>query len=280
MKIFDNPGAPNPARIRIVLAEKGLDSQIEFVKVDLISAEHKKPDFLAKNPSGVLPVLQLDDGTYLSECTAITEYLDNLDGNPTLTGKTPREKGVIHMMQKRAEAELIDAVGIYFHHATPGLGAELQAYKSPEWAYRKEWGQREGERAVQGMKYFDRVLKTEPFVAGKQFSMADITVFAGLSFGHHRHQNSGRVHHAQGLAREGGGIAEREKPQRQRPWAGRSRAPRSLIHLQRLQQNEWRTPVYRDAPDLAEKRASTAQLFSPFMSGPNNSQLSSLNRII
>jgi glutathione S-transferase len=182
MKIFDNPGAPNPSRIRIVLAEKGLDSQIEFVKVDLISAEHKKPDFLEKNPSGVLPVLQLDDGTYLSECTAITEYLDNLDGNPTLTGKTPREKGVIHMMQKRAEAELIDAVGIYFHHATPGLGAELQAYKSPEWAYRKEWGQREGERAVQGMKYFDRVLKTEPFVAGKQFSMADITVFAGLSF--------------------------------------------------------------------------------------------------
>jgi glutathione S-transferase len=182
MKIFDNPGAPNPARIRIVLAEKGLDSKIEFVKVDLISAAHKQRDFLDKNPSGVLPVLQLDDGTYLSECTAITEYLDNLDGNPTLTGKTPREKGVIHMMQRRAEAELIDAVGIYFHHATPGLGAQLQAHKSPEWAHRKEWGEREGKRAVEGMKYFDRVLKAEPFVAGKQFSMADITVYAGLDF--------------------------------------------------------------------------------------------------
>jgi glutathione S-transferase len=95
---------------------------------------------------------------------------------------TPKEKGVIHMMQKRAESELIDAVGIYFHHATPGLGAALQVHKSPEWAHREEWGKREGERAVQGMKYFDRVLKTEPFVAGKQFSMADITVFAGLSF--------------------------------------------------------------------------------------------------
>ena len=182
MKIFDNPGAPNPARIRIVLAEKGLDSQVEFVKVDLISAEHKKSEFLKKNPSGVLPVLQLDDGTYLAECTAITEYLDNLDGNPTLTGRAPKEKGVIHMMQKRAESELIDAGGIYFHHATPGLGIELQAYKSPEWAGRKEWGIRERDRAVRGMKYFDYVLKTEPFVAGKQFSMADITVYAGLLF--------------------------------------------------------------------------------------------------
>lgn len=182
MKIFDNPGAPNPARIRIVLAAKGLESRIEFVKVDLISAEHKQRAFLDKNPSGVLPVLQLDDGTYLSECTAITEYLDNLDGNPILTGRTPREKGVIHMMQRRAEAELIDAVGIYFHHATPGLSAQLRAYKSPEWAHRKQWGEREGQRAVRGMKYFDQVLQAEPFVAGQQFSMADITVFAGLAF--------------------------------------------------------------------------------------------------
>ena len=182
MKIFDNPGAPNPARIRIVLAAKGLESRIEFVKVDLISAEHKQRAFLDKNPSGVLPVLQLDDGTYLSECTAITEYLDNLDGNPILTGRTPREKGVIHMMQRRAEAELIDAVGIYFHHATPGLSAQLRAYKSPEWAHRKQWGEREGQRAVRGMKYFDQVLQAQPFVAGQHFSMADITVFAGLAF--------------------------------------------------------------------------------------------------
>jgi glutathione S-transferase len=81
MKIFDRPGFPNPMRIRIVLAEKGLDASVEFVSVDLVGAEHKQPDFLAKNPSGVLPVLQLDDGFYLSESTAITEYLDNLDGH-------------------------------------------------------------------------------------------------------------------------------------------------------------------------------------------------------
>src|ERR1700710_1839600 len=112
MKIYDRSGFPNPARIRIVLAEKGLDAQIEFVSVDLIGAEHKQPAFLAKNPSGVLPVLELDDRTYISGSPASTEYLDNLDGHPTRTGTTPREKAVIHMMQTRAEAELIDAVGI------------------------------------------------------------------------------------------------------------------------------------------------------------------------
>jgi glutathione S-transferase len=182
VKIFDRPGFPNPARIRIVLAEKGLEPQVEFVSVDLIAAEHKQPSFLEKNPSGVLPVLQLDDGTYIAESTAITEYLDNLDGDPKLTGKTPREKGVIHMMQKRAETELLDAVGNYFHHSTPGLGADLQVFKSPEWVGRQEWGNRQRDKALEGMKYFDTVLREHSFVAGNAFSMADITLFAGLMF--------------------------------------------------------------------------------------------------
>jgi glutathione S-transferase len=182
VKIFDRPGFPNPARIRIVLAEKGLEPQVEFVPVDLIAAEHKQPAFLEKNPSGVLPVLELDDGTYIAECTAITEYLDNLDGDPKLTGRTPKEKAVIHMMQKRAEAELLDAVGNYFHFATPGLWEDLRAFKSPEWGGRQEWGMRQRDRALGGMNYFDTVLRRQPFVAGDAFSMADITVFAGLMF--------------------------------------------------------------------------------------------------
>lgn len=165
-----------------MLAEKGFEPQVEFVSVDLIGAEHKQPAFLEKNPSGVLPVLQLDDGTYISEATAITEYLDNLDGDPRLTGKTPKEKAVIHMMQKRAETELLDAVGDYFHHATRGLGAELQVFKSPEWAGRQDWGNRQRDKALAGMRYFDSVLQDRSFVAGDTFSMADITVFAGLMF--------------------------------------------------------------------------------------------------
>jgi glutathione S-transferase len=182
LKLYDRPGFPNPARIRIVLAQKGLDAQMQFESIDLIGAEHKQAAFLAKNPSGVLPLLELDDGTLIAESTAITEYLDNLDGNPVLTGKTPREKALIHMMQRRAESELLDAVGIYFHHATPGLGAALQEHKSPGWVHRKEWGEREGARAQRGMAYFNEVLGRSPYVAGEQFSMADITVFAGLAF--------------------------------------------------------------------------------------------------
>lgn len=182
MKIHDRAGFPNPARIRIVLAAKQLDGEVEFVSVDLIGAEHKQAPFLAKNRSGVVPVLELDDGTFISECTAITEYLDNLDGNPTLTGVTPREKAMIHMMQRRAEAELIDAVGIYFHFATPGLGDTLQAYKRPDWSGRTVWGEEQRDKALAGMRYFDGVLRTAPYVAGPTFSMADITVFAGLLF--------------------------------------------------------------------------------------------------
>jgi glutathione S-transferase len=180
MKIHDIPGFPNPARIRIVLAEKGMGNDVEFVKVDLFAAEHKQPAFLAKNPTGVVPVLELDDGLFIAECIAITEYLDNLDGDPILTGKTPREKAVIHMMQKRADDQMIDAIGIYFHHATPGLGDAVLPYKSPEWTQRKEWGQRQLEKFQRGMRYFNEVLTTQPYIAGDAFSVADITVYCAL----------------------------------------------------------------------------------------------------
>jgi glutathione S-transferase len=182
MKIHDRPGFPNPARIRIVLAAKGLDAQVQFVSVDLIGAEHKQPAYLAKNPSGVLPLLELDDGTLISESTAITEYLDNLDGNPILTGRSPKQKALVHMMQRRAESYVLDPVGLYFHHATPGLGPTLQEFKRPEWAGRVEMGRLEGQKATTGMKYFDDLLSGQPYLAGDEFSMADITLFAGLAF--------------------------------------------------------------------------------------------------
>ncbi|WP_295994369.1 glutathione S-transferase family protein [Rugamonas sp.] len=180
MKIYDTPGFPNPARIRIVLAEKGLDAQVQFVKVDLVGAEHKQAAFLAKNPTGVVPVLELDDGTLITESVAISAYLDNLDGQPTLTGTTPREKALIAMMQKRADDQLIDAIGSYFHFGTVGLGDQLQAHKSPEWAGRTEWAGRERDKYVQGLKDFNEVLKTRPYLAGEQFSVADITAFAAM----------------------------------------------------------------------------------------------------
>src|SRR3984957_5539443 len=130
MKIYDWPTGPYPARVRIALAEKNLQSRVQFVSVNLWKGEHKRPDFLAKNYSGTLPVLELDDGTFIAECTAITEYLDALDGAPTLTGATPREKGLIHMMSKRAELELLDAISVYFHPATPELGPDVEIIRT------------------------------------------------------------------------------------------------------------------------------------------------------
>ena len=125
LTIYDWHTGPYPARVRIALAEKGLQSRLRFVSVDLRKGEHKTEAFRAKNYSGTLPVLELDDGTLIAECTAITEYVDALDGTPLLTGRTPREKGVIHMMSRRAELEVLDALSLYFHHATPGLGPHV-----------------------------------------------------------------------------------------------------------------------------------------------------------
>lgn len=176
MKIYDWYNGPYPARVRIALAEKGLLPSIEFVSVNLWTGEHKQAAFLALNYSGTLPVLELQDGTLIAECTAITQYLDTLDGKPTLTGNTAVEQGLIHMMTKRAEIELMDAVSVYFHHATPGLGPQVELYQNAEWGLRMK------DKAVRGMHYFDGVLKTQPFVAGNEFSMADIAVLGGLIF--------------------------------------------------------------------------------------------------
>ena len=138
--------------------------------------EHKKPEFLAKNPSGAVPVLELEDGQTIAECTAITEYIDHIDGDPKLTGANPAARGQIHMMQRRAEAKLLDAVADYFHHATPGLGPDIETYQNAE------WGERRKMQAYDGMRYFDDVLAKQDYVAGDDYSMADITTLAGLAF--------------------------------------------------------------------------------------------------
>ena len=176
LKIYDWHNGPYPARVRIALAEKGLQSQTHFISVDLRKGEHKTEEFRAKNYSGTLPVLELNDGTLIAECTAITEYLDALDSTPILTGRTPREKGMIHMMSRRAELEVLDALSIYFHHATPGLGPHVEVYQN------QEWGLYQRDKALRGMRYFNTVLQGQLFVTGQDFTMADITLIGGLIF--------------------------------------------------------------------------------------------------
>ena len=176
MKIFDIEGFPNPARVRIALAEKGATDKVEFVSVDVMNGEHRTDAFKAINPDAPEPCAQLDDGKYISQVTAITEYIDGTFEGSSLFGKTPKDRAVIHMMNRRAENGLVDAVGAYFHFATEGLGPELETYQN------SDWGLRQREVATQTMAYLDRVLSTSDFLAGDQFSMADITAFAGLAF--------------------------------------------------------------------------------------------------
>ena len=176
MKIYDFEEFPNPARVRIALAEKGLFNQVTFIPVDVPKGEHRAEAFLAKNPSGTVPVLELDDGTTIAECTAITEYIDSIKDAGALTGRDGKSRAVIHMMQRRAEADLLDAVAAYFHHATPGLGPEIEVNQCAA------WGELQKPRAEKGMHYFNSVLESQPYLAGETFSMADITAFAGLAF--------------------------------------------------------------------------------------------------
>ena len=92
LKIYDYKGFPNPTRVRIALAEKGLSDKVEFISVDVPGGEHRLPAFVEKNPYATVPVLELEDGTCISECTAITEYVDNLVGEPVLTGRNAKER--------------------------------------------------------------------------------------------------------------------------------------------------------------------------------------------
>jgi glutathione S-transferase len=176
MKVYEFKGFANPARVRIALAEKGLFDKVEFVHVDVLGGEHRTPEFLARNPSGVVPVLELEDGTQLSESTAITEYLDQLSGDLTLTGKTARERGYIHMRQRKIETGLLEAVSHFFHHATDGLGPQNYAHKN------KEWGEYQKTVVLKTMKAMDDYLATHEFLAGDTFTIADITGMAGFAF--------------------------------------------------------------------------------------------------
>ncbi|MGF1476962.1 MAG: glutathione S-transferase family protein [Geminicoccaceae bacterium] len=176
MKVYEFKGFPNPLRVRIALAEKGLLEATEFVHVDVPAGEHKQPAFLAINPSGTVPVLELDDGTIISECSAITEYLDHSTGAPDLTGQEAKERGVIAMIHRKIEAGLLDAVAAYFHHATPGLGPDIEIDQN------RAWGERQRRTALATMEWMNGLLKDRRYLAWSRFTIADITAMAGFAY--------------------------------------------------------------------------------------------------
>ena len=176
MKFYDSLGLPNPDRVRIALAEKDALGAVDIIQVNLWEGEHRTAAFKAINPSVSVPLLELDNGVAISETTAITEYIDHAFDGIALTGRGAEERAVVHMMQRRGEQKIVDAIGAYFHHATPGFGPEIELNQN------KAWGQAHLQKTLDGMAYFDAVLRDQPYVAGAHFSMADITVFTGLYF--------------------------------------------------------------------------------------------------
>ena len=176
MKVYDTPGFPNPTRVRIALAEKQATDQVEFVPVDVMGGEHRGDAFRAINPDATVPCLELGDGTRISQCNAIVEYIDGAFDGPALLGRTPRERAYVSMMNIRAENGLLNAVAAYFHHATDGLGPDLETYQNAD------WGQKQRGLALETMAYLDGVLASSDYVAGETFTVADITTYAGLIF--------------------------------------------------------------------------------------------------
>ncbi len=173
MKLYEFEAFPNPRRVRIFLAEKGIEVPRE--QINVLKGEHRTDAYKAKNPSATVPCLELDDGSYISGCVAISRYFEATNPTPALMGDTPAEQAAVSMWQRRVEEGLMDASTTYFHHATPGLG-ELELYQN------KDWGMKSRERTIATMKWLDKELAGKPFIAGSSFSIADITALCAIDF--------------------------------------------------------------------------------------------------
>lgn len=177
MKLYEFNPFPNPRRVRMFLAEKGI-KDVEMIQIDVPAGEHRSEEFIKKNPSAVVPVLELDDGTCISESSAISRFFEDTYPEPKLMGATPKESSVIDMWQKRVEQSLMGCTSTYFHHATEGLGA-LELYQN------KEWGEKNREMVRAGFKQLNQQLATNKYVAGDEFSIADITALCSIDFALH-----------------------------------------------------------------------------------------------
>ncbi len=173
MKLYDYGTAPNPRKVRIFLAEKGVE--YELVQVDLTKREHKSPEFLKMNPSGKVPVLELDDGRYLSESIAICRYLEGVYPQPNLFGVDPFEMGHIEMRNRQMETELWSQIGVSWVNGP--VMAKAGIYKQiPEAKAASD---------VNVNNYYERLdgeLAASDYIAGSRFTVADITLLTGVDF--------------------------------------------------------------------------------------------------
>ncbi len=173
MKLFDGGRAPNPRRVRIFLAEKGIE--VPIAPVDMGAMEHRGPDLASRNPLQRLPVLELDDGTVICESIAICRYFEELHPEPALFGRGALGKALVEMWQRRVELHLLFPVAQAFRHIHPAM-KEWEVPQVPD------WGEANKPKALEFLRILDRELQDREFVAGDHYSVADITGLVALDF--------------------------------------------------------------------------------------------------
>lgn len=172
MKLYDTKTAPTPRRVRIFMAEKGIQCEIE--QVDIVAGDNLSDAMRAKNPLGKIPILELDDGTCISESTAICTYLEAQYPEPPLMGTTPLAKANIMQWQQRAELYLFNQVGMCFQHTTGVFKDRMTPVP--------EYGREAGINAAKFMHMLDKHLAENTYLGGECYSIADITAFCAIEF--------------------------------------------------------------------------------------------------
>lgn len=174
MKLYDSHRAPNPRRVRWVMAEKGIED-VEIIQVDIMSGEHKTREYRDRVGVPHVPSLELDDGVCISESVAICRYLEALYPEPNLFGHDPKEQAIIEMWTRRCEFYLANPIMLNVRHSHPALAA-LEAVQMPQLA---DYNRVAAERF---MKTLDRHLAEHEFIAADRFTIADVVSAVGLDF--------------------------------------------------------------------------------------------------
>jgi glutathione S-transferase len=172
VRLYDQARAPNPRRVNIFLAEKGLE--IERVNVDLIAGEHKQPDYRAKIGVPQVPALELDDGTILTETVAICRYLEALQPEPNMMGRDVMEQVEIEKWQRLVEFRLFATVAACFRHTNPHL-AVLEDQCA-------DWGEVNRGRLHDRLGELDRRLEGRDWIVAGRLTIADITALVAVDF--------------------------------------------------------------------------------------------------
>ncbi len=174
MKLYTTTLAPNPRRVRIFMEEKGIEMPVQ--EISIMEGEHKQEEYKKISPSSKVPALELDDGTIITESMAICRYLELLHPEPALFGSSKVEQAKIEMESRRIELELMLPIASAFRHTHPAAAA----LENPQI---EEYGIAQRENAINRLNLLDEELGEQKFIAGDDYSVADITALCAIDFG-------------------------------------------------------------------------------------------------